>query len=182
MSRLTVFVLGLLLARSHGDRRRAQRLLREERRSRHSRLHGGHPRNPNDAVSYVNRGFEYLQKGDYARTLADYTKAIELDPASAGMRTRAAPGPTSGWARRPEALADAERSLQLKPRDARTLDIRGHILEALGRREEAIADYRRALAVEPRLKGSRDGAQASGREARERPSWRRTSSVRRAAR
>jgi regulator of sirC expression with transglutaminase-like and TPR domain len=45
-----------------------------------------------------------------------------------------------------QALPDAERSLQLDSNDARALDTRGHILEALGRRDEAIADYRRALA------------------------------------
>lgn len=118
-------------------------------------------RNPNDPVSYINRGFEYLQKGDYVRTLADYSKAIELD----GKRWDAFQG--RAWAylrmgKAQEALADAERSLQIKPGEARSLDIRGHVLEALGRREDAVADFRRALAIEPRMKGSRDGLKRLG--------------------
>jgi tetratricopeptide (TPR) repeat protein len=118
-------------------------------------------RDPKDAVSYVNRAFEYLQKADHARAIADYSRAIEIDPARwDSFQGRA-------WAyfkvnRAAEGLPDAERSLALKPGDARTLDIRGHILEALGRREEAIADFRRALSIEPRMRGSRDGLKRLG--------------------
>ena len=36
-------------------------------------------RNPKDTVSYVNRAFEYRQKGEHAQSIADYSKAIELD-------------------------------------------------------------------------------------------------------
>jgi tetratricopeptide (TPR) repeat protein len=118
-------------------------------------------RDPADAVSYVNRAFEHLQKADYARSIADYARAIELDPGRwDSFQGRA-------WAylkmgKAAEALADAERSLAIKPRDARTLDIRGHIHEALGRREEAIADFRAALAIEPRMQGSRAGLKRLG--------------------
>jgi tetratricopeptide (TPR) repeat protein len=118
-------------------------------------------RNPSDAVSYINRGFEYLQKGDYVRSIADYNKSIELDAKNSdGYQGRAWAYLRSGKAN--EALPDAERSLQIKPGDARSLDIRGHVLEALGRRDDAIADYRRALAIEPRMKGSRDGLKRLG--------------------
>ena len=118
-------------------------------------------RSPTDAVSYVNRAFEYLQKGDYARTIADYSKAIELDPGRADAHQGRA------WAyfkngKAAQGLPDADRSLQLNPDDARALDTRGHIYEALGRREDAIADFRRALAIEPRLQGSKEGLQRLG--------------------
>jgi tetratricopeptide (TPR) repeat protein len=117
--------------------------------------------NPRDAVSHVNRAYEYLQKGDHARSIADYSKAIGLDPG----RWDALQG--RAWAyykagRAADALRDAEASLRLRPNAAQTLDTRGHILEALGRREEAIADFRRALAIEPRLSGSRDGLKRLG--------------------
>ncbi len=36
--------------------------------------------NPNDYVSYNNRGVEYKAKRDFDRALADYNKAIEIDP------------------------------------------------------------------------------------------------------
>lgn len=118
-------------------------------------------RDPADAVSYINRAFEYLQKADYAAAISDYSKAIALDP----NRWDAHQG--RAWVylkmgRPANALLDAERSLQLDASQAQTLDARGHILEALGRREDAIADFRRALAIEPRLQGSRDGLKRLG--------------------
>ena len=114
-----------------------------------------------DAVSYVNRAFEYQQKADYAGAVADYSKAITLDP----NRWDAHQG--RAWVylkmgRPANALLDVERSLQLNANHAQTLDTRGHILEALGRREGAIADFRRALAIEPRLQGSREGLKRLG--------------------
>jgi tetratricopeptide (TPR) repeat protein len=117
--------------------------------------------NPSDPVSYVNRAFEYLEKGDYTRSFADYARAIEIDP----MRWDAYQG--RAWAllksgRPAEGLSDADASLKLKPDAAQALDTRAHILEALGRREEAIADFRRALAIEPRLSGSREGLKRLG--------------------
>jgi tetratricopeptide (TPR) repeat protein len=116
---------------------------------------------PGDAVSHLNRAYEYLQKGDHARSFADYTRAIEIDPA----RWDALQG--RAWAlfksgRPAAALADAEAALKIKADASQALDTRGHILEALGRREEAIADFRRALAIEPRLSGSREGLKRLG--------------------
>ena len=66
-----------------------------------------------------------------------------------------------------QALPDAERSLQLRPNHADTLDTRGHIFEALGRREEAIADFRRALSMDPTQPGSWHALNGSARN----PSW-----------
>jgi tetratricopeptide (TPR) repeat protein len=161
MSRLATFCLGLLLgvpavfadARTDCYDKRGEAAIRA--------CTEAILRDPKDAVSYVNRAYEFLQKADYPRALADYTRAIEIDPA----RWDAFQG--RAWAsfkmnKAADGLPDAERSLALKPGDARTLDIRGHILEALGRREEAVADFRRALSIEPRMRGSRDGLKRLG--------------------
>ena len=118
-------------------------------------------RDPNDAVSYVNRAYEYLQAGDYLRTVADYSRAIDLDAGRADAYQGRA------WAylkmgKLDLALADASKSAAIKPHDARTLDIRGLVHEALGRKQEAIADFRAALAIEPRMQGSREGLQRLG--------------------
>jgi tetratricopeptide (TPR) repeat protein len=112
-------------------------------------------RDPGDVVSYISRAFELQAKGDYGLSLADYAKAIEIEPA----RWDAYQG--RAWAylklgRPADALHDAEAAVRLKPDAAHALDARGHALEALGRREEAIADFRRALAIEPLLQGSRE--------------------------
>jgi tetratricopeptide (TPR) repeat protein len=116
---------------------------------------------PKDVVSLVNRAFEYSQKGDYPRAVADYSKAIELEPRRFDARQGRA------WAHLKrgdpaQGLPDADLALQIKPGDPQALDARGHIYEALGRREEAIADFRRALAAEPRMTGSKDGLRRLG--------------------
>ena len=36
--------------------------------------------NPKYALAYGSRGLAYETKGDYDRAIADYSKAIELDP------------------------------------------------------------------------------------------------------
>ena len=36
--------------------------------------------NPDDTNAYSNRGAVFVSKGDYDRAIADFTKAIELDP------------------------------------------------------------------------------------------------------
>jgi tetratricopeptide (TPR) repeat protein len=117
--------------------------------------------NPGDAVSYVNRAFEYIQKGAHEPALADYSKAIAIAPdrwdafqgrAWANLKT----GKTAN------ALLDIQRALQLKPDAAQAFDTRAHVYEALGKRDDAIADFRRALEIQPRLQGSRAGLQRLG--------------------
>ncbi len=63
-----------------------------------------------------------------------------------------------------QGLPDAEKSLELRPNDASTLDTRGSIFEALGWREEAIADFRRALSKAPTMQSSKDGLKRLGVE------------------
>jgi Flp pilus assembly protein TadD len=50
-------------------------------------------------------------------------------------------------------LPDANRAVELAAEDAKSVETRGLIYEALGKKTEAIADYRKALT----LKGSDDG-------------------------
>jgi len=102
---------------------------------------------------YVNRGNAFADKKDYGRAIADYNKAIELDPQNAyayngrADTLREAGKPAQG-------LPDAERALQLDSNNAEFWDTRAQIFAALGRRQEAIADYRRALALDPHMTGS----------------------------
>jgi tetratricopeptide (TPR) repeat protein len=118
-------------------------------------------KNPADAVSYVNRAFEYVEKGGYDLALGDYSKAISLDPSRwDAFQGRAWANLKSGKAA--NALLDVQRALQLKPDAAQAFDTRAHVYEALGKREDAIADFRRALEIEPRLQGSREGLKRLG--------------------
>ena len=35
--------------------------------------------------AYINRGFSYLKKGEYARSVADYSEAIRINPENGGL-------------------------------------------------------------------------------------------------
>jgi tetratricopeptide (TPR) repeat protein len=61
-----------------------------------------------------------------------------------------------------QGLPDAEKSLELRPNDAETLDTRGSIFETLGRKEEAIADFRKALRINSNLESSKEGLKRLG--------------------
>jgi tetratricopeptide (TPR) repeat protein len=113
-------------------------------------------------------------KMDYDRAIGDLSKAIEISPKRAVSYCQQGGVPSvkgdpyneRAWAyfkagKAAQGLADVKKSLALRPNDARTLDTRGHIYEALGKREEAIADFRRVLS----LAAYDQEVQASGKEA-----------------
>ena len=106
--------------------------------------------------SYNDRGAIYFQKGDFARALDDISKVISFRPdnprvadsyAIRAMLHQRMGQPAKG-------LPDADRAIELNPRSAMALYVRGRIYEALGRSEEAAAGMRAALAIDPRIKVS----------------------------
>ena len=100
-----------------------------------------------------------MSKGEHDRALAEYTRALELDPRFANAyRGRAELNRKMG--RLAESLADAEQALSLDPKNPFAHDTRAHALAALGRRNEAIAEYKKALAIKPDLQESTDGLNA----------------------
>jgi tetratricopeptide (TPR) repeat protein len=106
-----------------------------------------------DADYYVNRGNAFADNKDYDKAIADYNKAIELDPENGyAYNSRADTLREAGKAA--QGLPDAEKALQLDSNNAEFWDTRAQIFAAVGRREEAIADYRRALALDPYMAGS----------------------------
>jgi tetratricopeptide (TPR) repeat protein len=44
--------------------------------------------NPTYAEAYYNRGIAWADKGDYDRGIADYTRAIELNPKAEWIKKR----------------------------------------------------------------------------------------------
>jgi tetratricopeptide (TPR) repeat protein len=125
---------------------------------------------PRYAAAYNNRGYVYRQKGELDRAIADYSKAIELDPndfraynnrghayRQKGELDRAItdfnktiallPKEVYGWRGRAlsralasdlhGAMADISEALRLAPQDARTLYIRGILLERRGNPSDA---------------------------------------------
>jgi tetratricopeptide (TPR) repeat protein len=94
--------------------------------------------------SYFQRGNAHKNLGHFDQALADWSRAIELDPNQAGAYTaRGAYYQSENQAAK--ALADFERSLQLNP----TVDgyfQRGQLYAVLGQFDRAIEDYDRAIA------------------------------------
>lgn len=116
---------------------------------------------PGDA--YRARGAAYASKGDFKRAIIDYSTTLLF----IRMQRDASVWSDRAWAylmvgKAAQALSDAERSLELRPDHAPTLNTRGHILEALGRRQEAIADFRRALELDPTIQASKDALKRLG--------------------
>jgi tetratricopeptide (TPR) repeat protein len=88
--------------------------------------------------------------------MTDFNQAIALSPNYAtAYRGRA----QAGLAKHDldPALADVEKSLQLRASDAANLATRGRILEALGRKDAAITDFRSALAIDKGNIDAKDG-------------------------
>ena len=116
---------------------------------------------PNNAGAFVLRGNALQSLDRRSEALADYTRAIEIDPntvhAYEAYFSRAAI-----FYRNFEfakALTDMEKVFELNPNPGQALifSIRGGIYERLGKKDEAIADYRRALALDPKDQGSING-------------------------
>ncbi len=117
----------------------------------------------NRAIAYNNRGNAYQNKGQTDRAIADYDKAIKLDPKDADAYNNRA-WAYFKWGKASRGLPDANRALELDPKAAYAYDTRGHIYEALDRKDKAIADFRKALELNPSLKESMDGLKRLGVE------------------
>ena len=90
--------------------------------------------------------------GRYDEALADFNRAIELDPSSAwaiagrGETYRAWGATTTRW------LTSTAPS-NSTPSDAWAIAIRGQTYRAMGRYDEALADFNRAIELDPSSPG-----------------------------
>src|SRR5262245_26496551 len=101
------------------------------------------------SVSYLERGNEWMAKGEWDRAIADYDLAIAFNSRSAtayynrGLAQRRK-GDLAG------ALGDFDRAIELNPRDARAYLVRGLVNHTLGQFNAAISDFGRAIELNPR--------------------------------
>jgi tetratricopeptide (TPR) repeat protein len=107
---------------------------------------------PNDARAYFSRGYcyEHTHEGQqvaYERAVLDYSKAIELNSATALYYAQR--GKCLAETDRPvEALADFTRWVELRP-SVKAYQVRGACLLALGQFEKAASDFTASIAIEP---------------------------------
>jgi lipoprotein NlpI len=101
------------------------------------------------AVDYFNRGVAEKANGDFEGAIADYNRAIELDPKYAAAysnrgNAKQAKGDLDG------AIADCNRAIELDPKDAMAHKNRGVAKKSKGDLKGAIADYTRAIELDPK--------------------------------
>jgi tetratricopeptide (TPR) repeat protein len=101
------------------------------------------------AAAYMRRGFAYRVKGDTDRAIADFDRAIQINPNRAdsymgrGLAYRVK-GDTD------RAIADFDRAIQLDPNNANAYFSRGAIYGAVKDDfDRAIADYDKAIEIKP---------------------------------
>ncbi len=107
-------------------------------------------KNNAQVVAYNKSGIEKANNGDFDGAIADYDRALELDPQVAGTFNN------RGFARYSKgdidgALADYNRSLDLDPKEAPTYSNRGMAKAQKGDLSGAIADYDQAINLDPKL-------------------------------
>jgi tetratricopeptide (TPR) repeat protein len=96
------------------------------------------------SYAYAMRALAYSLKGRYQTAIRDYDVAIAMKPDFAvALNNRA--WALFRWGKAAEGLPDVERSLELSPTSAHSLDTRAHIKQALGDPKAALRDYDRAM-------------------------------------
>ena len=100
------------------------------------------------AEAYGNRGSIFAQQGKNSLALADYDKAIELDPTMGGLFfNRAQLYFEAGDYDR--AMADYSKSIEIRPDHARSYHMRGQCFSFKQQLDAAIADYSKAIEIDP---------------------------------
>jgi stress-induced-phosphoprotein 1 len=97
-------------------------------------------------------GNEAFKAKNYPKAIEDYSRAIEVDPnceAAAAIYSNRAASLTS-LKRYPEALADAEACIRIRPDWLKGYFRKGAALEGLGQLDEAVKAFEGALTVDPK--------------------------------
>jgi tetratricopeptide (TPR) repeat protein len=104
---------------------------------------------PNLPGGYALRGIVYGAKGELDRAIADFTKAIALDPKS----TTAYENRGTAQERKGDldkAMADFAKAIEINPKAYRAYDNRGVIYSKRNENELALAEFDRAIAINPK--------------------------------
>jgi len=104
----------------------------------------------NQIYIYLFRGSSYSSLKDFDQAIADYDKAIELDPKLAiSYKKRGMAYANKGDYDR--AIAEYTKAITLKPDDAGAYNCRGVAFSSKGDYEQAIIEYNKAIEIDPEL-------------------------------
>jgi tetratricopeptide (TPR) repeat protein len=111
--------------------------------------------NPRDAYGYYRRGIKYSVDHQHERALADFSKAIEIDPRKvdywlwrADVRMGTNQSPLEDYRL---ALADTAKAIEVDPSSAAAYAARCHAHVGLLDKEHATADCEKALSLAPNV-------------------------------
>ena len=101
------------------------------------------------AEKYFTSGLKKHEQGDFEGAIADYNKAIELNPKD--VRAYYNRGVAKKTLKQyKEAIADYDKAIELNPEDAQAYYNRGNAKHHLKQYKEAIADYDKAIELNPK--------------------------------
>lgn len=103
------------------------------------------------SIAYINRGRSWYFKKDFDKAIADFTKAIEIDPKDADAYY------ARGLVRHikgdyDKAIADYTKVIEINPKRAKAYKARGFCWEAKGQYDKAKADYAKAKEIDPSIR------------------------------
>jgi tetratricopeptide (TPR) repeat protein len=101
------------------------------------------------ATEFNDRGVAKWRKGDLDGAIADYNRAVELDPKYAAAYYNRG---VAKWQKGDldGAFGDCNRAVELDPKDAKAYDNRAIVKQTKGDLDGAIADYNRAVELNPK--------------------------------
>jgi tetratricopeptide (TPR) repeat protein len=105
-------------------------------------------KNPESLMAHYNLANGLMRDGAYFKSLAQYNRAVQIDPTFFEARCNRAEILTR-LGRLPEAAADYQEAVAIEPDSAVIQNSYGSLLEQMGRTNEAVAHFQEALRLQP---------------------------------